>query len=121
MYSFNKKNYKFKIIWGKSYIGLAVDKRLNEHLTVPLTTFFFWPRENGWDLLKMELANKPWLTKTSTIGILNGYSMIINYWLSNVNQIEGITKLIQDSSTYNFELLANFQLPTSNYKQLQEK
>ena len=102
-----KNNYTFKIIWGKSYIGLAVDKKLNESLKVPITSFFFWPRENGWELLKMELQNKPWIKKEDTIEILNGYTLIINYWLSNVQKIEGITKLIQDSSIYNYELLAN--------------
>ena len=102
-----KNNYTFKIIWGKSYIGLAVDKKLNESITVPITSFFFWPRENGWELLKMELQNKPWIKKEATIEILNGYTLIINYWLSNVQKIEEITKLIQDSSIYNYELLAN--------------
>ena len=55
----------------------------------------------------MELQNKPWIKKEDTIEILNGYTLIINYWLSNVQKIEGITKLIQDSSIYNYELLAN--------------
>nr|QWK41918.1 hypothetical protein [Protohalopteris sp.] len=103
-----KNKYTFKIIWGRSYIGLAVDKRLNKDIMIPLTTFFFWPRENGWELLKMELSNKPWITKEDRIEILNGYTLIINYWLSNVQEVEGITKLVQDSSIYNFELLANF-------------
>lgn len=101
-------NYLFKIIWGKSHIGLAVDKKLESGITFPITTFFFWPRENGWELLQRELFMKPWITREESIEILNGYSTMINYWLSNVDDIEGITKLIQDSPIYNFELLANF-------------
>lgn len=107
-YRFIENNYTFKLIWGKSHIGLAVDKKINKDITFPLTTFFFWPRENGWELLKIELSNKPWITKEDRIAILNGYTQIINYWLVNVQNTEGITKLVQDSSTYNFELLANF-------------
>jgi len=104
----NQNNYVFKIIWSKNYLGLAVDKKLQNNNTFPITTFFFWPRENGWQLLKEELSYKPWISKDESIDILNGYSNLINYWLTNVNDIEGITQLIRDSSKLNFELLAKF-------------
>nr|YP_010471270.1 Ycf65 [Sargassum confusum]QXI87552.1 Ycf65 [Sargassum muticum]UEP18046.1 Ycf65 [Sargassum kjellmanianum]UVW81590.1 Probable plastid-specific 30S ribosomal protein [Sargassum siliquastrum]AZJ16047.1 hypothetical protein ScoCPG_p084 [Sargassum confusum]UVF63228.1 Ycf65 [Sargassum confusum] len=98
--------YVFKIIWSKNYLGLAVDKKLQSNQTLPLTTFFFWPRENGWQLLKEELSCKPWISKEDSIDILNGYNEIINYWIQNVNKMEGIKKLVVDSSKLNFELLA---------------
>lgn len=104
----NQNNYVFKIIWSKNYLGLAVDKKLQNNYTVPITTFFFWPRENGWQLLKEELSYKPWISKDESIDILNGYSNLINYWLKNVDEVEGITQLIRDSSDLNFELLAQF-------------
>lgn len=99
-------HYSFKIIWGKQYIGIAIDKILNRTNTFPITTFFFWPKENGWELLKTELLNKPWITKEDRIEILNGYNQIIKYWLTNVNQIKNIPLLITESSIYNFELSA---------------
>nr|YP_011005118.1 putative plastid-specific 30S ribosomal protein [Analipus japonicus]WAM61981.1 putative plastid-specific 30S ribosomal protein [Analipus japonicus] len=104
----NKNYYLFKIIWSKNYLGLAVDKKLQNNLTLPLTTFFFWPRENGWQLLKEELSYKPWISKEDSINILNEYTKIINYWLLNANNIENIKKLVLDSSELNFELLAKF-------------
>nr|YP_011007503.1 putative plastid-specific 30S ribosomal protein [Sporochnus bolleanus]WAM64932.1 putative plastid-specific 30S ribosomal protein [Sporochnus bolleanus] len=104
----NNNNYLFKIIWSKNYLGFAVDKILQNNLTLPLTTFFFWPKENGWELLKEELSYKPWISKNDSIDILNGYNLILNYWLLNVNEMEGIKKIIQDSSKFNFELLAKF-------------
>ena len=99
-------SYLFKIIWGKRYIGIAIDRILNKdkNQTSPLTTFFFWPRENGWELLKNQLINKPWITKDERIEILNGYNKLINYWLTNVKQVNEINKIIQDSSTLKFEL-----------------
>ena len=100
-------NYRFKIIWGRTYIGLAVDKKLQGNVIYPITSFFFWPRENGWELMKDELNRKPWMTKEETITILNGYTTIINYWLKNVKTIEGISKLVQDSKRYNYKLVAN--------------
>ena len=100
--------YIFKILWSKNYLGLAVDKKLQNNFAVPITTFFFWPRENGWQLLKEELSYKPWMSKDDSIDILNDYTTIINYWLLNVDKVEGITKLIRDSPKLKYELLAKF-------------
>ena len=99
-----KKTYIFKIIWGKNSIGLAIEKLLKKNKTSPITAYFFWPNENGWDLLKNQLLNKPWISEEERIEILNGYNNIIKYWLTNVTKIDEITKLIQDSKEYNFEL-----------------
>ncbi|CAM9092967.1 unnamed protein product [Choristocarpus tenellus] len=101
-----KNNYSFKIIWSKNYLGLAVNQK-QKNISIPITSFFFWPRENGWELLKAELFNKPWMLKEDCIEILNNYTILINYWLINSNKIEGITKLVQDSSKLNFELIAS--------------
>nr|YP_011006660.1 putative plastid-specific 30S ribosomal protein [Halosiphon tomentosus]WAM63805.1 putative plastid-specific 30S ribosomal protein [Halosiphon tomentosus] len=108
MANLNKNIYIFKIIWSKNSLGLAVDKKFKDTHTMPLTTFFFWPRENGWQLLKEELSYKPWMSKDDSIDILNGYNEIINYWLLNVNEVDGIKQIIMDSSKLNFELLAKF-------------
>ena len=104
----NDNRYVFKIIWSKNYLGLAVDKKLQNKCTMPITTFFFWPRENGWQLLKEELSYKPWMSKDDRIDILNDYTTIINYWLANVDKVEGITKLVRDSSKLKYELLGKF-------------
>ena len=73
----NKNVYVFKIIWSKNYLGLAVDKKLQNNRTLPITTFFFWPRENGWQLLKEELSYKPWMSKDDSIDILNAYTCLL--------------------------------------------
>nr|YP_009455881.1 putative plastid-specific 30S ribosomal protein [Dictyopteris divaricata]YP_010205386.1 putative plastid-specific 30S ribosomal protein [Grateloupia livida]AQZ25097.1 putative plastid-specific 30S ribosomal protein [Dictyopteris divaricata]UAV85955.1 putative plastid-specific 30S ribosomal protein [Grateloupia livida] len=99
-----KKTYLFKAIWGKNSIGLAVEKRLRENITSPVTTYFFWPSENGWKLLKNELYNKPWVTDEERVELLNGYNKIIKYWLKNVTRNDEIIKLLKDSEEYNFEL-----------------
>ena len=104
----NQNSYIFKIIWSKNYLGLALDKRLENNFTMPVTTFFFWPRENGWQLLKEELSYKPWMPKDDSIDILNNYTKLINYWLVNVHEMDGITKLVRDSSKFNYELLGKF-------------
>lgn len=41
MCKLKKRKYLFKVIWGKRYIGVAIDKRLKKNKTFPITTFFF--------------------------------------------------------------------------------
>ena len=77
--------YLFKVLWSKTYVGIAINEIYKENCNLPLTTFYFWPREDGWKLLKAELDSKPWINENSKIEILNGYTTILNYWLTNVN------------------------------------
>ena len=80
-----QSKYRFKVLWSKTYVGIAINKKHHANFEVPLTTFYFWPREDGWKLLKAELDSKPWINENSKIEILNGYTTILNYWLTNVN------------------------------------
>lgn len=79
----NEKNYLFKILWSHTYFAIAINEIYQNNYNVPITTFYFWPREDGWKLLKAELDSKPWFLETSKIKILNEYSMLINYWVEN--------------------------------------
>lgn len=78
--------YRFKILWSKSCIGISVDQQYTENISTPLTSFYFWPREDGWKLLKAELNSKPWMEEEKSFEILNGYKEIVNFWLANVNK-----------------------------------
>jgi 30S ribosomal protein 3 len=80
-----RKKYFFKTLWSKTYIGIAINEIYKENCTIPLTTFYFWPREDGWKLLQEELNSKPWMSEQAKVEILNGYTQIINYWLQNIN------------------------------------
>lgn len=88
-----KYKYNFKVIWGKQTIGIAINKILKNSKTYPITTFFFWPKENGWELLKTQLYTKPWTSEEDRLEILNGYNKIITYWLKNVKEVNNITNL----------------------------
>ena len=73
-------DFSYRVIKLDFCIGIAVDKQLKNNIKVPLTSFYFWPRINGWKLLKHELELKPWLTQEEKIKILNGYTRIIANW-----------------------------------------
>ncbi len=101
-----RNEYLFKILWSKSYIGVAINNIKNKELTTPLTTFYFWPREDGWKLLKAELDSKPWMTEESKFEILNAYTLIIKYWLENIkNKSLSNQKLALQNLNLNFDFL----------------
>ena len=102
----NKKNFCFKVLSTKQYLMVSVDKYSGQNYSIPLTTFYFWPREDGWQLMKADLDSKPWLTNELRIEILNGFVELINAW---INDPKNKNVLKQKSSTLNFEILGSIQ------------
>ena len=93
----------FKILWSNSCIGIAVDQLEEKNLSTPLTSFYFWPREDGWKLLKSELDSKPWMSQKVKKELLNSYTFIVNLWLNNLNNKVKIENQVLD---LNLKLLA---------------
>ena len=77
-----------RVIWLDFCIGIAVDKKLKNNINIAITGFYFWPKVNGWELLKHELELKPWLLEEERIKILNNYSKIISAWKENYKNIK---------------------------------
>jgi 30S ribosomal protein 3 len=101
-----KNKYLFKILWSQTYIAIAINEVYEKNYDIPLTTFYFWPREDGWKLLKSELDSKPWLLEKSKLEILNGYTVLINYWLKNINQKTNILRQTIKNLNLNLDILA---------------
>lgn len=78
----------FRVILLDFCIGIAVDKKLKNNIKIPLTSFYFWPKVNGWKLLKHDLELKPWLLEEERIAILNGYTKIIYIWKDNFKNLK---------------------------------
>lgn len=98
-------NFCFKVVWLNYRIGIAVDKKFKNNTQIPVTSFYFWPRVNGWELLKHELELKPWLLEEERIKILDGYTKIINNWKDSLEKVDrfNITEL---ENELNFTLIA---------------
>jgi 30S ribosomal protein 3 len=70
---------QLKVLWLKNSLGLSIDNKvLNQ--TYSLTQYYFWPKTEAWDQLKLELETKYWLSKLEKVRILNLTTEVMNQW-----------------------------------------
>ena len=103
------KSFSFNVIWGKYIIGIAVNKEVSDlKIQIPLTSYYFWPHINGWQLIKNKLELIPWLLESDQIKILNGYTRIINLWQDSQGDLKNLNNknLIEIQKKLNFTLVA---------------
>ncbi|XP_006358052.1 30S ribosomal protein 3, chloroplastic-like [Solanum tuberosum] len=75
-----KPRLVLKFIWMEKNIGISLDQVIPGHGTIPLSPYYFWPRKDAWEELKVMLESKPWISEKQTIILLNQATDIINLW-----------------------------------------
>ncbi|KAL8161886.1 hypothetical protein V2J09_013375 [Rumex salicifolius] len=76
----DKPRLVLKFIWMEKNIGLGLDQAIPGHGTIPLSPYYFWPRKDAWEELKVLLESKPWISQKQMIILLNQATDIINLW-----------------------------------------
>ena len=76
------RQFTLKVIWLNYTLGLAVDHIVKGGQS-PLSSYFFWPRDDAWSQIKTELESKPWISNYDKIDLLNQVTLIIDYWQKN--------------------------------------
>ncbi|CAI9275459.1 unnamed protein product [Lactuca saligna] len=57
-----KSRLVLKFIWMEKNIGLALDQVIPVYESFPLSPYYFLPREDTWEELKVMLESKPWIS-----------------------------------------------------------
>ena len=75
-------DFKIKVLWLENSLGLAIDQ-VNSGVPLQITSYYFWPKMNTWEQIKVELNSKLWIREQEVIILLNRISEIMNHWQKN--------------------------------------
>jgi 30S ribosomal protein 3 len=75
---------KLRVLWLRNILGFAIDSTEFEN-SYPLTSYYFWPKTEAWEQLKLELDTKSWSSDVEKIKILNLITEIMDFWRQNKN------------------------------------
>lgn len=72
--------FRLKFIWfGTRGIAVALNQNLLGKV-LPVTEYFFWPRSDAWDEMRICLKSKSWISANDLVFILNQLTEVINFW-----------------------------------------
>ena len=85
-------NLEVSVLWLDDCLGIAIDQCTLSSRTA-LTTYYFWPRNDAWEQIKIELDSKIWVKESEKVRILNQVTKILNLWQNSLERknIEYVT------------------------------
>jgi len=77
--------FKLNILWLENELGIAIDQ-IQSGEQIPLTEYFFWPKGDTWEKIRVELATKSWILKKEKAQLLNTTATIMKQWQNSMSQ-----------------------------------
>jgi 30S ribosomal protein 3 len=72
--------YRLNILWADQNLGVSVDQVFARGGVAPLTEYFFWPRRDAWEELRVAVEARPWVSEADKVDLLNRLTKVINMW-----------------------------------------
>lgn len=72
--------YRLNILWADQNLGVSVDQVFARGGVAPLTEYFFWPRRDAWEELRVAVEARPWVSEAEKVDLLNRLTKVINMW-----------------------------------------
>lgn len=86
-------SFSYNILWSRTTLGIGINEVYGPNLVFPVNgEYYFWPREDGWKLLKEDLENKPFFSAEAKIEILYVYTQLIQFWTTYPHGKKDITQ-----------------------------
>ena len=73
------QKFELQVLWLEDSIGFAINQTIYKQ-SIPLTNYYFWPVNDCWEQVKLDLKSKGSISELSKIGLLNRISDILNSW-----------------------------------------
>lgn len=78
------KEFVLNFLWLDKSIAVSLDQRV-EGGNIPLTEYYFWPKHDAWEEVRIYLSNCAWISEYESIVILNNITEVINYWQAMID------------------------------------
>lgn len=93
------QKFELQILWLENSLGLAINQKVG-NLTIPLTSYYFWPVSDAWEQIRFELETKLWISKEERI-------MLLNLVVDNINQWQQKRSELTINTTTNIKQIPN--------------
>ncbi len=77
--------FKLNILWLENELGIAIDQ-IQSGEQIPLTEYFFWPKSDMWEQMRVELRAKSWIPTKERAQLLNATATIMQQWQNSMNR-----------------------------------
>jgi 30S ribosomal protein 3 len=77
--------FSFRLIWRENSLGIALDQSYKNN-SFPLTSYYYWPKNDAWSQLRLDLKTKTWISPEEQTFLLNTTSDILNHWQASAKQ-----------------------------------